>query len=284
MYHGVVVGEQDDIRSASRALKDAAAAFSRAFGQVLSEAGTQASREIADELRQATKDLNEAAAAAGFEFGEQRRSPRAERTRAELLDAAGRVFADKGYEGASVGDVAAAAGYTKGAVYANFGSKEDLFLELARELTAADARLRTPPASGDPDLRDVFALGPASDEQTERTLLGLELYLYAIRHPEARADLAPLLAAGNDGVAALVRRSRMGSSGAGSSDAGGSSDVGSSDVGSSGSSGEPTVDDRDLAFSLVAVHTLGALVGPLLAPGEGSAAVRRIVGRLLESR
>jgi TetR/AcrR family transcriptional regulator, transcriptional repressor of aconitase len=40
-----------------------------------------------------------------------------EETRARLLEAAAHVFAKKGYEGASVDDVAHAAGFTKGAVY-----------------------------------------------------------------------------------------------------------------------------------------------------------------------
>jgi AcrR family transcriptional regulator len=64
------------------------------------------------------------------------RIPRAERraqTRTQLLDAAGRVFAAGGYHGATLDDVAAAAGLTKGAVYYNFSSKEDLFLALLQD-------------------------------------------------------------------------------------------------------------------------------------------------------
>lgn len=51
-------------------------------------------------------------------------------TRARVLDAAYTVFAEKGLAGASVDDVAKAAGFTKGAVYSNFTTKEELFLEL----------------------------------------------------------------------------------------------------------------------------------------------------------
>jgi AcrR family transcriptional regulator len=46
------------------------------------------------------------------------------------LAAAARVFARRGYSGASITDVAQDAGYTHGAVYSNFESKEDLFLAL----------------------------------------------------------------------------------------------------------------------------------------------------------
>ncbi|MDX6671084.1 MAG: hypothetical protein QOI91_1447 [Solirubrobacteraceae bacterium] len=52
------------------------------------------------------------------------------RTQAELLDAAARLFARRGYHGASVEEIAAEAGLTKGAVYYNFDGKEGLFLAL----------------------------------------------------------------------------------------------------------------------------------------------------------
>jgi AcrR family transcriptional regulator len=48
-------------------------------------------------------------------------------TRARLLDAALDVFAAKGLHGASVEDLATAAGFTKGALYSNFATKEELF-------------------------------------------------------------------------------------------------------------------------------------------------------------
>lgn len=49
------------------------------------------------------------------------------RNRDALLDAAARVFAERGFRGASVDDVAMAAGLTKGAVYSHFANKHDLF-------------------------------------------------------------------------------------------------------------------------------------------------------------
>jgi AcrR family transcriptional regulator len=63
----------------------------------------------------------------------RKRSSRAERqaqTRAALVEAAGRVIADRGFHGASIEAITAEAGYTGGAFYANFDSKEDLFAEL----------------------------------------------------------------------------------------------------------------------------------------------------------
>ena len=86
-------------------------------------------------------------------------------TREHLLEAAAVVFARDGYYGASLDDVAAAAGFTKGAVYSNFKNKEDLFLALLdhridRQMAAFSAELHTPAASGDeqlPRIQDLIA-------------------------------------------------------------------------------------------------------------------------------
>ena len=55
------------------------------------------------------------------------------RTRAALLDAAGRVFVERGFHGASIEAITAEAGYTGGAFYSNFDSKEELFAELLQD-------------------------------------------------------------------------------------------------------------------------------------------------------
>ena len=63
---------------------------------------------------------------------------RRQQTRDHLLEAAARVFGERGYHGASLDDIAAAAGFTKGAVYSNFKSKEDLFLALLESRFASE--------------------------------------------------------------------------------------------------------------------------------------------------
>ncbi len=50
--------------------------------------------------------------------------------RKAILEAAKTVFAEKGYEGAILDDIASGAGYAKGTIYLYFSSKEDLFLSL----------------------------------------------------------------------------------------------------------------------------------------------------------
>ena len=59
------------------------------------------------------------------------RERRLEHTRSLLLDAAEDVFAEKGFTAATLDDIAHAAGYTKGAIYKHFATKEDLFLRSA---------------------------------------------------------------------------------------------------------------------------------------------------------
>jgi AcrR family transcriptional regulator len=65
--------------------------------------------------------------------GEFDRSARKAQTRARLLEAAARVYARQGFNGATLDEVAAEAGFTKGAVYGHFGSKENLLLALMEE-------------------------------------------------------------------------------------------------------------------------------------------------------
>jgi AcrR family transcriptional regulator len=64
-------------------------------------------------------------------------------TRKELLRAAAGLFLRDGFVATSLADIAAAAGVTKGAVYSNFASKEDLFLALLAE-PASTAEMYAP--------------------------------------------------------------------------------------------------------------------------------------------
>jgi AcrR family transcriptional regulator len=78
---------------------------------------------------------------------------RREETREQLLAAAGRVFAKRGFHAASLEAVAEEAGFSRGAVYYNFADKEELFLQLLDRRCAERAQ----------DLRAVFA-GTAEDD------------------------------------------------------------------------------------------------------------------------
>ena len=69
-------------------------------------------------------------------------------TRARLLSAAADVFAERGYDGTRVADIAAVAGVSNGALYAHFGSKAEL---LAGALHAHGRRVLAEALAADPD-------------------------------------------------------------------------------------------------------------------------------------
>ena len=74
-------------------------------------------------------------------YRSERRREQAEETRVKVLDAAGALFEERGYEGASVAAIAAAAGVSQETIYARFGSKRVLLGELvARAVRGADLR------------------------------------------------------------------------------------------------------------------------------------------------
>jgi AcrR family transcriptional regulator len=131
--------------------------------------------------------------------GPRRRLTRAQakaRTRGQLLDAAARVFAQKGFAGASVEEIAETAGYSFGAVYSNFDSKEQLFLELMSSRLADVARSVTEAvedgsAGGEEPLARLSRLlVEIADKNPELTLLQAEFWLYAVRNPDAMDALA----------------------------------------------------------------------------------------------
>ena len=114
-------------------------------------------------------------------------------TRRRLLAAAEKTFARDGFEAARLEDIAGLAGYTRGAFYANFRSKEDIFFALledwvAERIAEVSALLakHANPAKRVRALREHYAQ-LAKDRRL--VLLSLEFKLYAIRHPEAHARL-----------------------------------------------------------------------------------------------
>ena len=71
-----------------------------------------------------------------------RRDESQAQTREALMEAAGRLFDDRGFAATSIADIAEEAGYTTGALYSNFSSKDDLFFAvLERQLTMEMAAL-----------------------------------------------------------------------------------------------------------------------------------------------
>ena len=133
--------------------------------------------------------------------GEFDRSERRARTRAKLLEAAARIYTQRGVDAATLDAVAEEAGFTKGAVYDHFGSKENLLFalldehlseEIGEQLTLFDAYRDTPgrPAIGanrwlahvmeQPEAFRLFVeawvKGQRDDAVRERVIAGIEAW------------------------------------------------------------------------------------------------------------
>jgi AcrR family transcriptional regulator len=144
---------------------------------------------------------------------------RRQQTRDHLLAAAAVVFAKRGFHGASLDEVAAVAGFTKGAVYSNFKNKEGLFLALFkanydREMDALRVTLdasELPPESRLGDFVTLI-LEQTRQEGGNFGLLYQEFWLYAARNPAAREQLTRLEDENVRGIAEVLvaERSRQG--------------------------------------------------------------------------
>lgn len=115
-------------------------------------------------------------------------------TRASLLGAAAKVFARRGYDGASIAEITSEAGLTSGAIYAHYGSKAELFvatLEAYGERDLDQLLSRDPPGL----LDGLTSVGSTYDrrEPTEESLL-ISAVIAARRHPEVAALLVDLMA------------------------------------------------------------------------------------------
>lgn len=128
------------------------------------------------------------------------RSARRAQTRAALLGAAARVYARRGFSGATLDEVAADAGFTKGAVYDHFGSKENLLLALWEEYLVMQVGeqmelfdrdttpARRPLAGGERWMARM-------DEDPDPFRLFVELWVHAQREQRLRERLAVALGA-----------------------------------------------------------------------------------------
>jgi AcrR family transcriptional regulator len=138
-----------------------------------------------------------------------------QRTRDLLTDSAAKVFAERGYHAASVDEIAEDAGFSKGAVYANFPTKEQLFLavmdrqqRLQEQSFQAMAQSEKPSAEAMAELAEVAA--PTDPEAWRFGLLTLEFFLYAVRQPELRAELAQRFETTRQQLAASLEPHRAG--------------------------------------------------------------------------
>jgi AcrR family transcriptional regulator len=128
----------------------------------------------------------------------QSRADRQAQTRTELIDAAESLFTAHGFHATSLDAVADAAGYTKGAVYSNFSSKEDLFFavyerRVERHEEHVGGLFGATADAGEGILRVVAAVGELRRRRADGWMaVFLEFWTHVLRHPEHRARFAEL--------------------------------------------------------------------------------------------
>src|SRR5919199_4011024 len=119
------------------------------------------------------------------------RTERQAQTRAALIEAAREAFLAHGYEGASLAQIADAAGCTTGAVYANFADKDDLFIAVLDARSARGIEVQADILGADLPLDDAlravarFLIGD-SDGDPRWAALVAEYWVRAARHERFR--------------------------------------------------------------------------------------------------
>lgn len=120
-----------------------------------------------------------------------------QQTKELLLNSAEMVFSKKGYNGASVDEIAEEAGFSKGAVYSNFTNKEELFLALYdrrfnRQLEEWEEifEYQLDNVIRAEKVEKVLISYSKDTQDTKWTLLMMEFTLYALRNEEVRKKLA----------------------------------------------------------------------------------------------
>lgn len=130
-------------------------------------------------------------------------------SREQLLAAASRVFARSGYHGASMSDIAAEAGFSKGALYWSFASKEELFYALLDELDEQLGTLISASASMPEELERTGELSRGLSavlaDARDVVLLFHEYSALAVRDPKVATRYAQRNARLREQIAAAVR-------------------------------------------------------------------------------
>jgi len=142
------------------------------------------------------------------------RDKRKAQTRQELVVAGDRLFREQGFHGTSLDQVAAAAGYTKGAVYSNFASKEDLFLSIfeRRVEEALERVARVLEAHGEQGPAELTRRNLAAPDRGWMAVF-FEFWAHVLRNPESRARFLALHRRAQEPLVAHARK-RLGADGA----------------------------------------------------------------------
>jgi AcrR family transcriptional regulator len=135
---------------------------------------------------------------------------RMERTRAALVASARHAFATRGFDGASLDEIADAAGYTRGAIYRHFANKEDLFFAVSDAVntevldTFAEQLEQEPGVPVDDNKQYAAMWFKVLAGNKELWALNLEWSLYQYRNPAVRKRAAESFRENRATVAAFM--------------------------------------------------------------------------------
>ena len=138
-----------------------------------------------------------------------RTRPTRDDTREKLFEAAARVFEEQGIGGASIETIAAAAGFTRGAFYSNFDSKDELIIAMLEDHVAQSARRHLDLLARHRNLADFIEAMKTMDRGQQdplgrSPLLHMEMILFVARAEKRRPELAKRLRAGRKLIADVI--------------------------------------------------------------------------------
>src|SRR5438270_12857920 len=138
-----------------------------------------------------------------------RTRPTRDATRDKLFEAAARVFEEQGIGSASIEAIAAAAGFSRGAFYSNFNSKDDLIIAMLEDHVEQSIRRNLDLLAVHKNLADFIEALKTMDRTRQdplgrSPLLHIEMILYVARAEKRRPELAKRLRARRKLVADIV--------------------------------------------------------------------------------
>lgn len=132
-------------------------------------------------------------------------------TRERLVEAARRLFVQKGFGSTSLRDIAEEAGYSQGAFYSNFACKEAILIELMRrhanlEDSEIEAIIDKQECAAEEILAELAAWFGSFEKDPNWSVLAIELQLHALRSPAFAESYARFWLEHEQRAAALIRR------------------------------------------------------------------------------
>jgi AcrR family transcriptional regulator len=150
-----------------------------------------------------------------------RTRPTRDDTRDRLFEAAARVFEEQGIGGVSIEAIAAAAGFSRGAFYSNFKSKDELIIAMIEDHVARSIRRNLDLLATHDNLADYIDALKSMDRSRQdplarSPLLHMEMILFVARAEKRRPELAERLRARRKLIADIVETasSKSGKNGA----------------------------------------------------------------------